>query len=158
MRCSSCAYTHTLALASLDSHEGPVWQVAWAHPKFGPILASASYDGKVIIWKNDGGTSGSAAPSVPSAYGASTYGAPPVGAQGNSAGWSKIKEHALHGASGELVLLCGWMRREQGRGAEKQCGRRGATVRGQVHDVALAVAEMGNAKKLQMCRSASASV
>ena len=28
-------------------HEGPVWQVAWAHPKFGSILASCSYDRKV---------------------------------------------------------------------------------------------------------------
>ena len=27
----------------------PVWQVAWAHPKFGVLLASCSYDGKVII-------------------------------------------------------------------------------------------------------------
>ncbi|KAF8127346.1 WD40-repeat-containing domain protein [Mycena galopus ATCC 62051] len=25
--------------------------VAWAHPKFGNILASCSYDGKVLIWK-----------------------------------------------------------------------------------------------------------
>jgi protein transport protein SEC13 len=33
------------------SHEGPVWQVAWAHPKFGSLLASCSYDGKVIIYK-----------------------------------------------------------------------------------------------------------
>eukprot|EP01089_Gocevia_fonbrunei_P005408 TRINITY_DN157_c0_g1_i2.p1 TRINITY_DN157_c0_g1~~TRINITY_DN157_c0_g1_i2.p1 ORF type:complete len:260 (+),score=31.68 TRINITY_DN157_c0_g1_i2:324-1103(+) len=33
------------------SHQGPVWQVAWAHPRFGVILASCSYDRKVIIWK-----------------------------------------------------------------------------------------------------------
>jgi protein transport protein SEC13 len=33
------------------SHEGPVWQVAWAHPKFGVLLASCSYDGKVVIFK-----------------------------------------------------------------------------------------------------------
>ncbi|KAI3843145.1 hypothetical protein MKW92_049484, partial [Papaver armeniacum] len=26
-------------------------EVAWAHPKFGSLLASCSYDGKVIIWK-----------------------------------------------------------------------------------------------------------
>jgi len=38
-------------LATLTGHEGPVWQVAWAHPKFGSILASCSYDRKVIIWK-----------------------------------------------------------------------------------------------------------
>ena len=29
------------------SHEGPVWQLSWAHPKFGNILASCSYDRKV---------------------------------------------------------------------------------------------------------------
>ncbi|GAA0157146.1 transporter [Lithospermum erythrorhizon] len=32
-------------------NQGPVWQVGWAHPMFGSILASCSYDGKVIIWK-----------------------------------------------------------------------------------------------------------
>lgn len=41
---------HQLA-ATLKGHEGPVWQVCWAHPKFGSILASCSYDRKVIIWK-----------------------------------------------------------------------------------------------------------
>lgn len=39
------------ALATLTGHEGPVWQVAWAHPKFGSLLASCSYDRKVIVWK-----------------------------------------------------------------------------------------------------------
>lgn len=38
-------------LATLTAHRGPVWQVAWAHPKFGSLLASCSYDGQVIIWK-----------------------------------------------------------------------------------------------------------
>lgn len=38
-------------LATLTGHRGPVWQVSWAHPKFGSALASCSYDGKVIIWK-----------------------------------------------------------------------------------------------------------
>lgn len=33
------------------SHEGAVWSVSWAHPKYGNILASASYDGKVFIWR-----------------------------------------------------------------------------------------------------------
>lgn len=41
--------------ADLRGHEGPVWQVAWAHPKFGNILASCSYDRRVIIWKEIGG-------------------------------------------------------------------------------------------------------
>lgn len=34
---------------------GPVWQIAWAHPKFGNILASCSYDRKVILWKETNG-------------------------------------------------------------------------------------------------------
>lgn len=38
----------TLA-ATLTGHEGPVWQVSWAHPKFGVLLASCSYDGRVLI-------------------------------------------------------------------------------------------------------------
>lgn len=43
-------------VATLVGHEGPVWQVAWAHPKFGSILASCSYDRKVIIWKESNGS------------------------------------------------------------------------------------------------------
>lgn len=35
-------------------HKGPVWRVAWAHPMHGTMLASCSFDGTVIIWKNEG--------------------------------------------------------------------------------------------------------
>ncbi|KAG6856206.1 hypothetical protein H0H87_006602 [Tephrocybe sp. NHM501043] len=60
---------------TLKGHTGPVWQVAWAHPKFGHIIASCSYDGKVLIWKEQQG-------------------------QGPTAGgWNKVKEHTLHTAS-----------------------------------------------------------
>jgi protein transport protein SEC13 len=38
-------------LAQLQGHEGPVWQIAWAHPKFGHLIASASYDMRVLVWK-----------------------------------------------------------------------------------------------------------
>mmetsp|Transcript_8395 Transcript_8395/g.14452 ORF Transcript_8395/g.14452 Transcript_8395/m.14452 type:complete len:313 (-) Transcript_8395:398-1336(-) len=38
-------------LADLVGHEGPVWQISWAHPKFGSVLASSSFDRSVIIWK-----------------------------------------------------------------------------------------------------------
>lgn len=31
-----------------------MWQISWAHPKFGNILASCSYDRKVIVWKEMG--------------------------------------------------------------------------------------------------------
>jgi len=57
-------------LETLKGHDGPVWRVDWAHPKFGIILASCSYDGKVFIWKDHGAGS-----------------------------WKKIKEHTLHTAS-----------------------------------------------------------
>lgn len=57
-------------------HTGPVWQVAWAHPKFGSILASCSYDGKALIWKE----------------------------QQPGQGWAKIKEHTLHSASGAPIF------------------------------------------------------
>lgn len=39
--------------ATLVGHEEPVWQVGWAHPSFGNILASCSYDRKVLIWKEE---------------------------------------------------------------------------------------------------------
>jgi len=42
-------------VATLQGHEGPVWQVSWAHPKYERILASCSYDKKVIIWKEQAG-------------------------------------------------------------------------------------------------------
>ena len=35
--------------ATLTCHDGPVWQVAWAHPKYSVLLASCSYDGSVVI-------------------------------------------------------------------------------------------------------------
>ncbi|KAJ7590435.1 WD40-repeat-containing domain protein [Mycena floridula] len=54
---------------TLKGHTGPVWQVTWAHPKFGHILASCSYDGKVLIWREQAGQ------------------------------WTKVKEHTLHTAS-----------------------------------------------------------
>lgn len=38
-------------IADLAGHEGPVWQVSWAHPKFGSLLASCSFDHTVIIWR-----------------------------------------------------------------------------------------------------------
>lgn len=38
-------------VSDLRGHDGPVWQIAWAHPKFGSILASCGYDKRVLIWK-----------------------------------------------------------------------------------------------------------
>lgn len=35
--------------ATLQGHEGPVWSLSWAHPRFGVLLASGSFDGSVMI-------------------------------------------------------------------------------------------------------------
>ena len=37
--------------AELPAHEGPVWRVAWAHPRFGTLLASCGFDHRVAIHK-----------------------------------------------------------------------------------------------------------
>ncbi|RPA83639.1 protein transport protein sec13 [Ascobolus immersus RN42] len=47
--------TNHRCLETLRGHNGPVWEVSWAHPKFGVILASAGYDGKVIVWTERNG-------------------------------------------------------------------------------------------------------
>lgn len=65
-------------------HTAPVWAVAWAHPSFGSILASCSYDGRVFIWKEVGPGQGKG-----------------TGGEVQD-GWERIKEHNLHTASGEL--------------------------------------------------------
>lgn len=62
---------------NVSRHSGPVWQVAWAHPKFGHILASCSYDGRVLIWREQTSQQASA-----------------------PASWARVKEHTLHTASG----------------------------------------------------------
>lgn len=58
------------------SHDGPVWQVAWAHPKFGGILASCSYDGKAIIYREE---------------------------QPNN--WVQLHNHAFHQSSGTIIYV-----------------------------------------------------
>lgn len=37
--------------AELEGHKGAVWKLAWAHPEFGQILASCSFDQQVLIWE-----------------------------------------------------------------------------------------------------------
>jgi protein transport protein SEC13 len=61
-------------LQTLKGHDGPVWQLSWAHPKFGNILASCGYDGRVLVWKEGNGQ------------------------------WNRIKEYAYHAASGILDM------------------------------------------------------
>lgn len=67
-----------------------VWQVSWAHPKFGHLLASCSFDHKVIVWKEVAdGVWQQAYASPPSLHSASV----------NSCAWAP---HELG-----LVLACG---------------------------------------------------
>ncbi|XP_029162300.1 protein SEC13 homolog [Nylanderia fulva] len=65
LRLATCSSDHSVKIFDLKNgtqslvsvlkgHNGPVWQIAWAHPKFGNLLASCSYDRKVIIWKELG--------------------------------------------------------------------------------------------------------
>ena len=49
-------------VANLTGHDGPVWMCAWAHPKFGTLLASCSFDHKVIVWKESDGQPGAFSP------------------------------------------------------------------------------------------------
>eukprot|EP00949_MAST-11_sp_MAST-11-sp1_P003028 g3028.t1 len=41
-------------VADLAGHDGPVWQVAWAHPRYGTLLLSCGYDKKVIVHQEQG--------------------------------------------------------------------------------------------------------
>ncbi|EFQ98873.1 hypothetical protein MGYG_01888 [Nannizzia gypsea CBS 118893] len=68
-------------LETLKGHEGAVWCVAWAHPKYGTILASSSYDGKVLIWREQ---------SV-------------GGGAHSSTSWSRVFDFSLHTASVNMV-------------------------------------------------------
>ncbi|GAA5946996.1 hypothetical protein JCM3765_002110 [Sporobolomyces pararoseus] len=68
----------------LTGHDGPIHALAWAHPSFGSILASCSFDGKVFIWKEN---------------------------EGAQKGWDKVKEHLLHTAS---VNAIAWAPHELG--------------------------------------------
>jgi len=42
-------------VAELNGHEGPVWQVSWAHPDFENTIATCSHDRKAIVWREVNG-------------------------------------------------------------------------------------------------------
>jgi len=37
--------------ASWKAHSGSVWKVTWAHPEFGQVLATCSFDRTAAIWE-----------------------------------------------------------------------------------------------------------
>ncbi|KAB5566661.1 WD domain-containing protein [Coniochaeta sp. 2T2.1] len=87
-------------LETLKGHEGAVWCVSWAHPKYGNILASAGYDGKVIIWREG-------APASQQSQQAAHQQQQPS----SSGAWSRIYDFALHKAS---VNTVSWSPHEAG--------------------------------------------
>ncbi len=36
-----------------QAHNGPIWQVAWAHPKYDSVIATGGFDGMVKVWQKD---------------------------------------------------------------------------------------------------------
>jgi len=44
---NGASYTQTATIQNTDC--GPIWSVAWSHPKFGSVLASCSFDGSIFI-------------------------------------------------------------------------------------------------------------
>ena len=37
-----------------QTHSGSVWKVTWAHPEFGQVLATCSFDRTALIWEEQG--------------------------------------------------------------------------------------------------------
>ena len=86
--------THARLLHSFR-HTAPIWQISWAHPSFGSILASCSYDSRVYVWKETSSSSGNVGGN------GGTFGNAGTGKGGRVGEWEKIKEVVAHSASGE---------------------------------------------------------
>lgn len=39
--------------ATFQAHAGPIWQLAWAHPKYDGVIATGGFDGFVKVWQRD---------------------------------------------------------------------------------------------------------
>ncbi|KAL8582704.1 Nucleoporin SEH1 [Nucella lapillus] len=37
------------------THSGSVWRVSWAHPDFGQVLATCSFDRTAAVWEKEAG-------------------------------------------------------------------------------------------------------
>lgn len=37
--------------ATWKAHSGPTWRISWAHPEFGQVIATCSFDRTVSVWE-----------------------------------------------------------------------------------------------------------
>lgn len=47
-----------VAFSFFQSHSGSVWRVTWAHPEFGQVIATCSFDRTVSVWEECVGDTG----------------------------------------------------------------------------------------------------
>uniref|UniRef100_A0A3Q4G710 SEH1 like nucleoporin n=1 Tax=Neolamprologus brichardi TaxID=32507 RepID=A0A3Q4G710_NEOBR len=52
-RMATCSSDQSVKVSSLVlvAHDGSVWRVTWAHPEFGQVLASCSFDRTAAVWE-----------------------------------------------------------------------------------------------------------
>lgn len=91
--------TTTTSTTHPNSHTAPIWQISWAHPSFGSILASCSYDSRVFVWKET-----SSSTTTTNNNSTSRGGLGGKGAAGGAGEWEKIKEVGAHSASGKSMV------------------------------------------------------
>lgn len=51
-----CLHGKLLKVFISQTHSGSVWKVTWAHPEFGQVLASCSFDRTAAVWEEQGKT------------------------------------------------------------------------------------------------------
>lgn len=44
---------HWECTAKFPAHKGPIWRLDWAHPQFGQLLVTCSFDCCVSIWQEN---------------------------------------------------------------------------------------------------------
>ena len=44
------SHTHSRRIIII-SHEGPIWEIAWADPVYGNIIATAGFDQYIKLWQ-----------------------------------------------------------------------------------------------------------
>jgi nucleoporin SEH1 len=55
----SCSVSLLNRTTHEQAHVGSIWKVVWAHPEFGQVIASCSFDKTICIWHEQSGMSAS---------------------------------------------------------------------------------------------------